>query len=648
MPEAKTVQSYKASLVKFLSFLDGTKHPRDYEATDERLLKIQDTDVVRFLNWEAYHEEAPDVDARPTYCRGSNLLAHKRAISHFMPRQLMTWDPVNNMGNPTRSLKVLKAINDVKKFEVRRQGTPTQVRRPIEYDEFLNVLDIVRDPEEEEDDLKRCRLASVLTLQWHLIGRIDDMMKLKVDRVGANHNHPGTGSSKIEWSKNITEEREAAEQILLASHDAKLCCILSMGVYLEVLGRFDASHIKTEDPLFGDATNGHRAARNGLDSVFKNPKFRKRKPGNLGTHSNRKGPATYASRSGCSRDFVKRRGRWRAHKQVVDEYIDPSLPYPDAKTAATLCGPAGPCRYKVRDNATGVSRSYMLNVVAPTINQIYGEEMALLLAPALLWAAFDDSVAAKSVMPASLRKLIVDGFPGGCETNPVEKVSLLITGNGDQLRIVDLMTQDSTPNSDTTHTGGGVATGGGTAHGSGEEIQGLYSLLYQQQRQIEELKRDHNERTDGLLAEVRRMNTNIRRIARQPVIRKVGVEGIVNPSLIVLDRVPPSLSSRPTDLYVLWKEYEFGIGGRKAAKDFTYRERGANRAIFCRRKIFWDVVLRLISHGYTNETAIDHIYNHYGKQKSVTQILMCIRKEKSEISAGRSRNRNPLVTGQFI
>jgi hypothetical protein len=41
-----------------------------------------------------------------------------------MPRQLMTWDPVNNMGNPTLSLKVLKAINDVKKFEDRRQGNP--------------------------------------------------------------------------------------------------------------------------------------------------------------------------------------------------------------------------------------------------------------------------------------------------------------------------------------------------------------------------------------------------------------------------------------------------------------------------------------------------------------------------------------------
>jgi hypothetical protein len=179
------------------------------------------------------------------------------------------------------------------------------------------------------------------------------------------------------------------------------------------LGWFDASHIKTEDPLFGDATNGNHAARNGSDPVFKNPKFRKRKPRNLGTHSNRKEPATYASCSGCSQDFVKQSGRWRSHKQVVDDCLDPSLPYPDEKTVAALCGPAGRCRYNVLDNTTGVSCSYMLNVVAPTINHIYGDEMALLLAPTLLWAAFDNSGAAKSVIPASIRNLIVDGFYGG-------------------------------------------------------------------------------------------------------------------------------------------------------------------------------------------------------------------------------------------
>jgi hypothetical protein len=76
------------------------------------------------------------------------------------------------------------------------------------------------------------------------------------------------------------------------------------------------------------------------------------------------------------------------------------------------------------------------------------------------------------------------------------------------------MTQDATTNSDATHTGGGVANGGGTAQRSGKEIQGLYSLIYQQQRNVEEMERDHNKRTDGLLAKVWGINMNIRRIAR--------------------------------------------------------------------------------------------------------------------------------------
>jgi hypothetical protein len=38
MPDAKTVRAYKASLLKFLSFLDGMQHPRHYKAMDECLI----------------------------------------------------------------------------------------------------------------------------------------------------------------------------------------------------------------------------------------------------------------------------------------------------------------------------------------------------------------------------------------------------------------------------------------------------------------------------------------------------------------------------------------------------------------------------------------------------------------------------------
>ena len=37
---------------------------------------------------------------------------------------------------------------------------------------------------------------------------------------------------------------------------------------------------------------------------------------------------------------------------------------------------------------------------------------------------------------------------------------------------------------------------------------------------------------------------------------------------------PATLMNWPCDLYVLWQEYQHGIGGRKAARLFTLSERG--------------------------------------------------------------------------
>jgi hypothetical protein len=612
---------------------------------------VTSDDICRFFKQEAYHTDDPTEDMRPTFCRSSNLEAHKRAISHFMPRKLIPWDPISLIGNPTKSKEVNELINCIKKFECRREGVPSKARRPIEFDEFKNLLDVTRDPSVDTDDLRRCRMASVLTLQWQLIGRIDDMMKLKIDRISTNPSHAGTGNTKIEWSKNITEERDAAEQILLASNDPKLCALLALGVYVETLGRFDASHITNADPLFGDSENGDRFARTMLDKAFLSPTFRKAKAGNLGTHSIRKGASTYASRAGMSRDFVKRRGRWRARKQVVDTYIDITLPYPDAKTAAVLCGPSGPCRYKARDGVEGLSRAYYLNVVAPTVNQIMGEEMALLIAPALIWAAFDTTNSALNVMPESLRERIVNGFPG--TENPIEKISLLVTGEGDQLRIIDLISQDSVPHENMVHAAGGTANIG-NANNMGnmgrEEAQGLYSLLYAQQRQVEESRRENNFRFDGLLTELKRMRTNIRRIAVQPVVRHVlvhpnaedGASTTLTPGIVEIDilqdRAPCTLSKKPPDLFALWREYEFGIGGRKAAKDFSPTERGKSRFTYSRRKVFWDCVITQIQLGYTNEVAIDRIYGAYGRGKTISQILAGLRKD-------RANGGNALLTG---
>jgi hypothetical protein len=67
-------------------------------------------------------------------------------------------------------------------------------------------------------------------------------------------------------------------------------------------------------------------------------------------------------------------------------------------------------------------------------------------------------------------------------------------------------------------------------------------------------------------------NRNIQRIAAQPT-RPIGrnaraaaaeqVEGISQTGPAA------TLSPHPKSIHSLWQEYEFGVGGRKAAKDFT-------------------------------------------------------------------------------
>ena len=113
------------------------------------------------------------------------------------------------------------------------------------------------------------------------------------------------------------------------------------------------------------------------------------------------------------------------------------------------------------------------------------------------------------------------------------------------------------------------------------------------------------------------MNTNLRRIAIQPVVR--GGIGRVRPGSY--GSGPGVKLKYPNDLFTVWKEWEFGMNGMKPAKDFTSHERGANKFTYCQCKVFWDAVNQLIARGHTLDTAVDRIYEAYGWRKSICEIL---------------------------
>ena len=49
---------------------------------------------------------------------------------------------------------------------------------------------------------------------------------------------------------------------------------------------------------------------------------------------------------------------------------------------------------------------------------------------------------------------------------------------------------------------------------------------------------------------------------------------------------PAQLRKNQRSLYAIWNEFEFGVGSEKPAKDYNSRDRGANRYLYSKRKIF--------------------------------------------------------------
>lgn len=88
-----------------------------------------------------------------------------------------------------------------------------------------------------------------------------------------------------------------------------------------------------------------------------------------------------------------------------------------------------------------------------------------------------------------------------------------------------------------------------------------------------------------------------------------------------------TLTTCPRSLFVIWQEYEFGVGGRKAAKTFSARERGRVKFKYCFRNHFWSLMKRMILRGYSHTSAIDKIYSVYGRNLSASKILYEIRKD---------------------
>ena len=202
-----------------------------------------------------------------------------------------------------------------KKFEVWQEGVSSQAHCPLEWEEFYLLLVLIRHLFADSDVW--FFLTAVFCLQWQIIGRIDDVMKLAKSTVLFNRCQPSTLCVKMNWLKNISKKREPPMQILFGAMDPIVCPLLNIAMWLE--GGEDYGLL-----LFGN----HRSNRNVsslLESIFNNVLFCKIKEGLLEKYSICKGVASYVACLGLVRDWIATCGHWRGERcRLTPTLISPS------------------------------------------------------------------------------------------------------------------------------------------------------------------------------------------------------------------------------------------------------------------------------------------------------------------------------------
>jgi hypothetical protein len=664
-----TGKLYKSTLDNLMSYIEHRDFARDYVYNDAELCVITPQHILEWMNMKTFGIPNPPVDANPISARSSSLQYWKKAISFFHPNRLMEWSAGRNEGNPTRSIEINNLIKQVKKKEVRKQGVASQTRRPMTEREFRLLHKILRD--KKNSPIWRYGMSAMINFQFHVIGRIDDTTQVLVDHIRVHDSFPNCLKTKLNWSKNVGEERDAPWQIVLGSMDTTYCVLVSIAIWFELNLRANASAL-ISPYLFSfcddiSIPTGGQKSKDIAQTIFGQKIFKMEEfaacgdAGEtaclLGSHSIRKYAATHCRRCGCNKDEKDIRGRWKAKGRVSDVYDDVELPYPDAKVAEKLCI-GGACYYLFQNedanNLNGIvdetigkhidmMKTFILSAVVPNICNRLPESCALVLGKALLWFIYCNDPVTNNFLPEIFRNrvkselsdlLTASGSPIVDENfNPIRRVPVVVSGDQGSV-FIDTIEEFV---DDAITTVAGVGGGGRPAAGGiHAQLLAIHSLTTQIRRELHDIKVVQAADRATMQRNFAIVNSNVRRLALAParVIPRAGAWGNDDTNLGPQNARTPtapaaSLSPTPRNLYDLWTEYQVGIGGRKPASQFSQSERGKVKHRYCRRNVIWSMVEKLVKgKGLSCDVAIERIYAVYGSQRSVTSIIDAIRRDK--------------------
>ena len=125
-------------------------------------------------------------------------------------------------------------IKLVKKMEARGQGVPSHARDSVTETQFKLMNQVLLD-QEVGTIFTRYGIPALTKLQFHMISRIDDTTLFFSQNLKKHDNYGEFClKGKLNWAKNVNEEREAPFQTIIASMNQQYCVYIALAIWLEV------------------------------------------------------------------------------------------------------------------------------------------------------------------------------------------------------------------------------------------------------------------------------------------------------------------------------------------------------------------------------------------------------------------------------
>jgi hypothetical protein len=152
------------------------------------------------------------------------------------------WSVTRTEGNPTQSKDVIDLLKAVKKKEVRKQGAKSQVRGPMVGKEFESMHKLLLEAGNDDRRIttshasswKRYGISAIVNFQFRMIARINDSTQVVLEHVRVHDKFLHSLKVRLNWSKNVNDERDAPFQLVLGSMNHVYCVLWSLGLWLEL------------------------------------------------------------------------------------------------------------------------------------------------------------------------------------------------------------------------------------------------------------------------------------------------------------------------------------------------------------------------------------------------------------------------------